>query len=588
MPRVQLLIAVLILFMLAAGAQAQRVSGLLVYHYSGQTFLSWESAGTSVRHYTIYRSRMPLRTSLALRNAEEQYAVRPGTATNHRLSEALRRPVFYRLPGPSGTLKPSREYFVVTTAEAGKWYYAVTATGLDGEFRQVRPGKNAVSSAVREHVTIPSPLHQGRFTVAGKAVDVFVHWATNRDLPRVPAMSSLPCHPFNFSVQKNGKAPKHPLFVRLHGRGDHFLNHSEGIDNPQEYVLTLDDDLPGSLTPTFWFGYDRGIDIQRHGSLRSAPGEGVIDYTMRRIAWTLDWALRKLPIDSGRVYIAGVSMGGSGAAFSLFDIGEKVAAALSVIPRLEYRFDDSTETPQGRSARRLFGALWGDPRRSPKLTDGRSVYDMLSFALRLHNSDLRRFPPLRIISGRRDDVVGWRQVLPAMREADSLNSGIAFFWDERGHSTAGHHPWSPQRSLVELSRYRSDRSWPAFSHVSANPSPDHVSPGSANTAVAWYEPIIDESDRWSVGIRRAVLEMRDSAFVVRGTLTADVTPRRLQRFTVRNGAWYAWSLMLGREELASGRVRARQDGDLTISGLRIPDRPSRLEIRAIPGPAADR
>lgn len=588
MPRVQLLTAILLHFVLVANAQAQRVRGLMVYHYSGQTFLNWESADNTVRFYTVYRSRMPLRTALALRNAEQQYTVRPGSATNHRLSEALRRPAFYRLPGPRGALNQSREYFVATTSEAGRWYYAVTATGPDGEFRQVRPGKNAVSSAAREYVTMPSPIHQGRFTVMGKAVDVFVHWATNRDFPGMPAMSNLSCHPFNFAVQKNGKAPKHPLYLRLHGRGDNFLNHSEGIENPQEYVLSLDDDLPGSLTPTFWFGYDRGIDINRRGGLQPAPGVGVVDYTMRRVEWTLEWALRKLPIDSGRVYAAGVSMGGSGVAFSLFTIGSRVAAGLSVIPRLEFRQDDSTETPRGRSAHRLFDALWGEEHRAPKMTDGRSVYEVLDFPTRLRTSDLRRFPPLRIISGRKDDVVGWRQVRASIRDADSLDSGIAFFWDDRGHSTAGHHPWSPQRSLVELSRYRGDRSWPAFSRVSANASPDHISPGNSNAAVTWYEPVIDESDRWSVGIRRAALEMRDSVLVVHGPLTADVTPRRLQHFAIRSGSWYDWSLTLGREEIARGRVRALDDGDLTISGLKIPERPSRLEIRAVPGPVLDR
>jgi hypothetical protein len=222
------------------------------------------------------------------------------------------------------------------------------------------------------------------------------------------------------------------------------------------------------------------------------------------------------------------------------------------------------------------------------MSDGGSVYDLLSFSTRLRSSDLRDFPPMRVISGRKDSVVGWRQALAAMSDADSLNAGVEFFWDDRGHDSHGSHPWSPQKSLIDLSRYRGNRSWPAFSHVSANPDPAQVSPGSWNAAVAWYEPVIDETDRWSVGIRRAALEMRDNLYRVNGPLTADITPRRLQRFVIKRGLWYSWSIMVGREENASGRVRALRDGELTVQALSIPTLPSRLEIRPTPGPVFDR
>jgi hypothetical protein len=581
------LIICILFLSFSAAAQAQRVRELMVYHYSGQTYLVWKSAGTSVKHYTVYRSRAPLRTALALRQAEQHFAVLPGTATNRRLSDALQRPVFFRLPGPSGTLDYSREYFVVSTEEAGNWYYAVTATGASGEFRQVRPGKNATASAVRERVVVPSPIHQGRFTYHGRSADVFVHWAGDRDLPGYPAMSNLPCHPFNFAVQKNGKAWSHPLIVRMHGRGDHFLNHANSIENPQEYVLALDDDLPGAVSASFWFGYDRGININSRG-YQPAAGTHVVDYTLRRVAWTLDWVLRKLPIDSTRVYLSGISMGGSGVAFSLFQIGSRIAAAISVLPRLEYRFNDSVETPRGRSAHVIFSTLWGSPNRSPRMYDGADVYDQLSFSARLRSSDLRSFPPLRVISGRKDSVVGWKQLLAGMRAADSLDSGIEFFWDDREHDAHGNYPWSVQKSLIELSRYRGNRSWPAFSRVSANTNPAKISPGNWNAAVAWYDPVIDETDRWSVGIRRAALEMRDDLYEVRGSLTADVTPRRLQRFSIKRGLWYGWSFSVGREEMQKGIVRAVRDGELTVPNLPIPAQPGRLEIRPVPGPILDR
>ncbi|MBE0644857.1 MAG: hypothetical protein IH600_12305 [Bacteroidetes bacterium] len=581
-------ISFILLFMLATGAQAQRVRGLMVYHYSGQTFVAWQSAGSSVKQYTVYRSRSPLRTALALRQAEQRISVKPGTATNRRLSDVLQRPAYFRLPGPSGTLDFTREYVVVTSGESGKWFYAVTATGEKGEFREVRPGKNATASAVREYTTIPSPVHQGRFPHMGRSIDVFVHWVTDHDIPGYPAMSNIASQPFNFALQKNGKADKHPLIVRMHGRGDNFLNHSNSVDNPQEYVLALDDELPGTLSSTFWFGYDRGLDINRRGGLQSAPGEGVVDYTMRRVQWTIDWALRRLPIDSTRVFLSGISMGGSGVAFSLFGLGSRIAAALATIPRLDYASFDSLETPQGKSAHRVFQALWGSVDRNPRMFDGRAVYDMLNFGSRMRSVDLRNFPPLRVISGRADSVVGWKQALGSMRSADAAGAGVEFFWDDRGHDAHGEHPWTPQKNLVDFARYRGNRSWPAFSRVSTNPDPTLVSPGSWNAAVTWYEPVIDEADRWSVGLKRAALEMQDSLSVASGTLTTDVTPRRLQRFLVTRGMWFAWSLTIGKDEIASGKVRAVRDGELTVPDLPVPKLPSRLEIRSVPGPVFDR
>lgn len=560
----------------------QSVNGLTAYHYSGQTFLSWDSAGPAVVQYTVYRARKPLRTALALRQAEQQYIVSPGSAINRRLSDILKRPVTYRFPGHEGTLNALRECLVVTSTGNGKWYYAVTAGGARGEYRQLRVGANTLIPGVREHVAMPDAVHQGRFSWQQRQMDVFAHWGTDIDLPGVPAMSNRSSHAFLFALRKNGVARGHPLIVRLHGRGDHFLNSVYGAGTPRDYILALDDDLPGTVSPTFWFGYDRGIDILGRAPLSDAPGRGVVDYTMRRLRWTVDWARRKLPIDINRVYLVGASMGGSATAFSLFTFGDRIAAAMSVVPRLQYPNGD--DSPQGAASERLFRALWGDAGRRPRMSDGRPVYDVLDFARRLQWNDLRLFPPLRVISGKQDSVVGWQQVLRSMRVADSLAAGIGYFWDERGHASNGDFPWVPQQHLITLWRYRTNRSFPVFSRVSRNDDPLTTVPGGLNVAVDWFEPVRDETDTWSVGIRRAALEMRDSLFIIDGVLTADITPRRLQRFRITGGRMYRWSVSISGGEIASGSIRAQQHGQLTVPTVPIPDVPARFEIRLVSGP----
>ncbi|MBR9978981.1 MAG: hypothetical protein KFH87_12920 [Bacteroidetes bacterium] len=560
----------------------QTVNGLTAYHYSGQTFLSWNSAGPAVTQYTVYRARKPLRTALALLQAEQQYVVAPGSALNRRLSEILKRPIFYRLPGPEGALNALRECLVVTSTGNGQWYYAVTAGGPRGEYRQLRAAANTLIQGVREQVAMPDAVHQGRFSWEQRKMDIFAHWGTDTDLPNFPAMSNLSSQAFLFALRKNGVTRAHPLVVRLHGRGDHFLNSVHGAGSPFDYILALDDYLPGTGSPTFWFGYDRGMDILGRAPLSAAPGLGVVDYTMRRLRWTVDWARRKLPIDINRVYLVGASMGGSAAAFSLFTFGDRIAAAMSVIPRLQY--PNGEDSPKGAGAQRLFRALWGDAGRRPRMSDGRSVYTVLDFARRLQWSDLRLFPPLRVISGKRDSVVGWQQAIRSMRVADSLSASIGYFWDKRGHASNGNFSWVPQQHLISLWRYRTNRSFPVFSRVSRNDDPQRTAPGGQNVVVDWFEPVIDETDTWSVGIRRAALEMRDSLFIIDGTLTADITPRRLQRFRITGGRLYRWTLRSSGRDIASGTIRAQQHGQLTIPTVPIPDMPARIEIRLVSGP----
>jgi hypothetical protein len=460
------------------------------------------------------------------------------------------------------------------------------ATGAKGEIRNLRPGRNSISEPVREYAATPSLVHQGRFQVDGRGVDVFVHWASNRAVPGTPAMSNLPMLPFNVGLRKNGMAAKHPLLVNLHGRGGNFLQNATGSGNPQEYILTLDDVLPGAVQNTFWLGYDTAMVVTATRS-RPAPGTRVQPYTARRLAWTLRWALSKLPVDSARVMISGSSMGGTGAAFSIFSSGFRPAAALATIPRLDFGYRDASETPRGTSAFSYFDALWGPKESTPRMDDGMPVYEHMNFAARLQKEDLRSLPHLRIIAGSGDSTVGWKQVQPSVRTADNRHAGISFLWDARGHRTDGVDPWSPMTELISLSRYRSDRSWPAISgDADGDPARDAV--GSSNARVDWFEPVLDVPELWSVGLRARPLEMRDSLAASPGTIVVDVTTRRLQRFVVKRGGWYNAVLQRDGKTQFQATVRAMRDGEVIVHDVPVTAEPGRLELRPMPGPVFDR
>ncbi|MDT8324235.1 MAG: hypothetical protein RRA94_08995 [Bacteroidota bacterium] len=583
---IPLFVAVLLSGVMLPALHAQTVRGLVAWHYSGQTFLTWESAGDAVQHYTVYRSRRPLRTALALQQAEERFIVAPGQSYNRRLSATLGIPVYYRLPGPGGALDFTDEYFVVTGGVYGTWYYAVTVTGTKGEIRLLREGRNTVTNGVLEYLAIPSPAHQGRFQIAGGGVDIFVHWGSSRALPGMPAMSNRHMQPFLFALRKNGGARSHPLLVRLHGRTGSFLYQTLDSGNPQEYVLSLDDALPGAVKNTFWFGYDSTLVID-DSRLRPAAITRVRPYTARRVAWTMEWALRKLPVDPTRVIVSGTSMGGSGAAFSIFNRDMPVAAALALIPRLDFRVRDLADAPRSGNAFQHFDALWGSVERRPRLDDGSPLYDRLDFALRLQRDDLRDLPHLRVISGAQDSIVGFRQTWPAMRSADRRHAGITFFWDERGHDTGDRFLWTPMENIIDLSRYRADRSWPAFSGDSEG-DPVQRRSGSRNARAAWFEPVVDLPGSWSVGLRRRPLEQRDSLSSFPMEIVVDVTPRRLQRFRVEGGTWYDAELTRAGRVVFQATVRAVRDGELTVPGVPLSPDPARLELRPSFGPVLPR
>ena len=58
----------------------------------------------------------------------------------------------------------------------------------------------------------------------------------------------------------------------------------------------------------------------------------------------------------------------------------------------------------------------------PLLDDGTPVFERLDFALRLQREDLRALPYLRVISGARDSVVGFRQLWSSMKTFGSVLS----------------------------------------------------------------------------------------------------------------------------------------------------------------------
>lgn len=569
----------------------QTVSDLSAYHANGQTFLTWKAPRGPVSHYVLFRSARPIRTSFSLRDAERIGSVQPGQSVNHRLQSILRAPQFFRLPNSTVPLTIDDELVVLPSAKQGQWYYAVAIHTGRTEITTLTIGRNTTPTPVFERPGNPLPVFQRTVMWEGRNLDVFVHWVSNVSLPRYPAMANVLSLPFNFAVAKQGNAPLHPLFVRFHGRGDHFLRHVRHSGNPQEWVLAMDDYLPGEMRSTFWFGYHENMNIWSGGN--GVPSSGtVMDYTAARIRWTIEWACRALPIDTSRITLAGYSMGASGAVFTGLTFPERIASVIAHQPRLNYAVErDPNISPQSsswRGSQRVFQTLWGNPSANLPTNTGLAVYERQNFNRVLAHVRRDRLPPMLIFAGRNDTTVGWMQMVQAMRTADSAEIEADFFWDLRAHERSADAHWMPFEHAIYRSHYRSDRSYPAVVHESKNADPGTGSwstgdtLGSMNASVESVEPVIDEKDVWSCGL--SITATDASALDLPPSLTATVLPKRLQEFTIRPNVWYVATITTPAGRTVHRTIESTADGAVIIRDVPLTKAVTRVDVRPVAGP----
>lgn len=566
-------------------AQTLTATNLSALHVAGQTFLTWKPAKGAVSAYVIYRSTRPIRSAFELRLARRVATVQPGGARNARLESILQGVQYFRVPGSSVPLGADDELAVLTITATASAYYAVTTMGPRGEATQLVPGRNALEQPIYERPGTVVPHFQQRITHNGRAVDLFVHWASNQATATTPAMTNRTSQPFNLAVVKNGRAAIHPLVVRLHGLGDNFLNHTLTSGNPQEYVLALDDHIPGEARNTYWVGWNDAIDIT--APVMPPPREGrVAEYTARRVRWTVEWARRVLPIDTARVYLHGISMGGSGTLYAALTTPWLYAAATALLPRVTYVSNGDGGAPLGS---KRYEQVWGKSAQRPLMQDGTPVYERTRFSSLLAASDVGKLPFLTIVGGRQDNVVGWPQLLEAHTAVRARAAATRFYWDVRGHEVNDGTFWRPMERQYAVSRLRSDESIIAVSHATSDHEPGNGgvtsgdSTGQTGAFVDWSGPITDLPDRYAVTLRVRPLATREGMLAPPTLVYADITPRRLQRFIVRPGSAYLVTVTGADGTERSEVVRAGELG-LTIPRVALRERPSRLDIRMLATP----
>jgi hypothetical protein len=342
-----------------------------------------------------------------------------------------------------------------------------------------------------------------------------------------------------------GNPEKKPLHVVLHSAGcsgDIVLDlafkkpewfHYVGLED--QIILYLD---CAKNRNDWWWGAH---------SIKRQPEQYADAYcpTEKRILSTIEWAIKTYQVDRNRVYLSGISMGGSGSLGIGMRRGDIFAAVNVMVPAGIEHIEQ-----------RVFGKNVPDP------------------------------PVLVNFSAPNDKWSKGQEKLIAYFEEKKFPLLIA--WGQHGHnsSTAGYHPAAqsfPWRSI------RKNEAYPVFSNSSTDnhyPGFKNATDGDASGQIAAlfrWETIADTPSLLQVDLRlvhKTELNpaLKEKADLPNTAHTA-VSFRRLQRFKTKAGQTYQWSLSREGKPLQTGSAMADESGLLTIENIHLSIQSARLKVK---------
>jgi lysophospholipase L1-like esterase len=333
-----------------------------------------------------------------------------------------------------------------------------------------------------------------------------------------------------------------PLCVVLHSAGGGGQEPFQPICAPQYarglygdetyYILSLDCEKNRN---DWWWGFE---SIKRNPELYKDE----LCPTEKRALSTIEWVINEFGIDRNRVYLNGISMGGSGSLGIGLNHGDLFAAVSVIVPagieHMKYR---------------NVGPL---PDR----------------------------PPLINISSHLDTYAAGQEEL--LKQCADGRYAITFAWGPFGHSSVAINAANPSVYEYPWLSIRKNEVYPVFTHATTdNPYPglmNRAGPdqnGQINGYFRWKN-IEDTEGKFVMELRLIRKEELQRPVDIPREAVAEISLRRLQRFPVSSGAAYRWTMSTGETILQSGKVTATSSGILSIPALKISDSPTFLKIVA--------
>ena len=316
----------------------------------------------------------------------------------------------------------------------------------------------------------------------------------------------------------------------------------------------------------------------------------VVDYTIRRTRYLIDWAQQTMALDPGRTYTYGYSMGGAGATNIAFHLGDRIAGAISAVGNSDLSFMADPDTAFFFSLhgylRQDIDRLWGTVATNLPAAAGGRVYEQLNCGFLATDPAHGVVPPVFVFNGKRDTTMGWAENIGFYQAMERGHRGGAFYWEDVPHNTTYAPAWQPLRTPRDLYRYRTDLSFPALSNCSIDDDPgdgvaSHGAPlGCINGYARWDSLLTDTSPRWQVGLQLRTLVLTDRTLTPPDSARIDVTPRRVQRFAFTPGRELLWKVLRLPDSLTvqQGGLVVPANGELTIPGVRVYAKGSVLRI----------
>jgi predicted esterase len=526
---------------------------------------------TNYRYY-IYRAEEPILHGYQLQNADNLGSVKHNSSENVRMSAIIGSTKYLRIDSSSAYLDDTKGLFVATSVKSGSFYYAVTVADGSVEDTSIVVGSNTLSRPVTELVSMPQPVWQESWTSGPKTFLHYVQFVTGVTSDEYPLMTNVGTYPFNFAlITTDGPAP-HPVTFWLHPGGGNFLQTSEGLGIPNEWVVSIDDELPNGLDIyTMYYGYAKHFDI--YSSSNPVPvADTLFDYTSARVIHTIRWCKQYLPIDSTRTYMTGFSLGAIGALFTAMLIPSEIAAIVVYSPRVNFGLPFETNYWDEMICERLYGTPASNlPTNEGVLRNQRLDANYLADINRLNS-----LPVLYTFCGKYDYDVDWDEKVFFYSTLDADKHGGYHFWGPTDHGgTAYNSPWRTQfPNLSFFTRYRTDASYPAFSNCSINNNPgdgnryDGDSVGTINGYLDWDDDIVDSINRWECTIRIKDLQTVYGTLVAPDSAVVDITPRRLQHFSSRAGSTIQWKNIINDNVVQEGEI-FQTERLITLSSLKV-------------------
>ncbi|MCZ7586572.1 MAG: hypothetical protein M5R36_26345 [Deltaproteobacteria bacterium] len=206
-------------------------------------------------------------------------------------------------------------------------------------------------------------------------------------------------------------------------------------------------------------------------------------------------------------------------------------------------------------------------------------------------------PFMRIGVGTADPLETWADKVQAFNEINDLAWGAQLYWDERDHSNnwdGAHFVSSPRHDPASLTRFRADRSFPAFFNDDIDLETAGRQPvlGNGQLATAdewgthggyfdWHpETIVDTSGTWAATVYLVSCSDFDNDLAPTEEAQADLAIRRAQNFHPAPAAtldYYNVDLETG-DILQQGQIVVPGDGPVIVSGILLTKNGSRVRV----------